>query len=133
MTEAQQLPRGRHGLTREEVITSQRGRMLAAMADAVAERGYANTSVAEVTRRAGVSRETFYEQFADKEACFLAAYDGALQLLREHVGHAAGEASAGGASREDALRAALDAYLHTLATEPAVARTFLIEVYAAGP
>ena len=50
MARAQQLPRGRHGLTREEVITSQQGRMLAAMADAVAERGYAKTSVSDVIR-----------------------------------------------------------------------------------
>ena len=53
--EVEQLPRGRHRLTREQVTTSQRERMLVAMADAVAELGYAKTSVAEVIRRAGVS------------------------------------------------------------------------------
>ena len=65
-----QLPRGRHGFTRAEVVASQRARMLDAMARAVAEHGYANTSVRDVITLAGVSRETFYEHFADKAACF---------------------------------------------------------------
>ena len=70
-----QLPRGPHRLAREEVLASQRGRMLAAIAEAVAEKGYAATTVADVVGRAGVSRKTFYEHFADKEECFLAAWD----------------------------------------------------------
>src|ERR1700721_2340996 len=66
----QQLPRGRHGLPREQVLASQRGRMLQAIAEAVADKGYARVTVADVISRAGVSRETFYEQFEDKEAAF---------------------------------------------------------------
>ena len=58
------------------------------MADAVAERGYARTSVADVLRRARVSRETFYEQFDNKQDCFLASFDAAGALV-------AGEMSGG--------------------------------------
>ena len=75
------LPRGRHGLSREEVVESQRGRLLRAMADAVADKGYAETSVAEVIARAGVSRETFYEQFSSKEDCFHDTFDAAGAIL----------------------------------------------------
>jgi AcrR family transcriptional regulator len=126
------LPRGRHGLSREHVERSQRGRMLRAMAEAVSELGYANTPVAEVLRRAGVSRETFYEQFANKEDCFLAAYDASATKLLEAMGTAR-DSEPSAASAEDRLARALARYLAALASEPALARTFLVEVYAAGP
>lgn len=129
----EQLPRGRHRLTREEVMASQRGRMLAAMADAVAEKTFSRTTVTDVVKRAGVSRETFYEHFADKEACFLAAFEGAtagvISAISEEFAHT--ELEEGG-SRADAFRRALTVYLETLASEPAVAQTFLVEVFAAG-
>ena len=51
------------------------------MAQVVAEKGYPATTVADVVERAGVSRRTFYEQFQDKEACFLAAYDVGLAVV----------------------------------------------------
>ena len=60
---------------------SQRRRILEAMVEVVAERGYPETRVVDIIERAGVSRKTFYELFADKEECFLAAYDHALGLL----------------------------------------------------
>ena len=63
------------------VLASQRGRMLGAMADAVASKGYAGTTVADVVAGAGVSRKTFYEHFRDKEECFLAAFDAGVDLL----------------------------------------------------
>ena len=130
--EVQQLPRGRHRLGREEVISSQRGRLLFAMSEAVAERGYAKTSVAQVLKRAHVSRETFYEHFSNKEECFLAAYDGAAAILAAEIGAGLQESSAERdvvARLNDLLRR----YLETLQSEPAIARTFLVEVYAAGP
>ena len=68
-------PSGRHRLPREVVAQSQRERMLEAMIRVVAKKGYAATTIADVTKAAGVSRTTFYELFEDKEACFLAAYD----------------------------------------------------------
>ena len=67
-------------------MRSQRDRILLAMADAMAENGYVGTSVAQIIRRAGVSRETFYEQFSSKEDCFTSAYDRAVELLLERIG-----------------------------------------------
>src|SRR6478752_2700016 len=68
------LPRGPHGLSREEVELSQRARLLQATTEAVAAQGYVKTTVADIIARAGVSRATFYQLFRDKEDCFLAAY-----------------------------------------------------------
>lgn len=120
------LPRGPHRLTRETVLASQRGRLIAAMADAVADKGYGATTVADVIARAGVSRRTFYEHFRDKEACFLAAYDTGVELLLETLRGVAG------ADPLQTARATTRAYLEALAAEPSFARTFMIEVAAAG-
>ena len=113
-TPVQRLPRGRHGLSRDEVETSQRLRMLVAMADAMMEKGYVATSVADVIKRAGVSRETFYQ--VDLDRAELAGFDDADAATRHH--------------RFDR---AFTAYLDALAANPAHARLFLVEVYAAGP
>ena len=135
------LPRGRHGLSRHEVVTSQRGRMLRAMADAMTERGYVGTPVAEVIRRAGVSRETFYQQFSSKLDCFMAAFDAGAELLLGSIETKTGLDRAtldGHDGRDAGTRLAqfdrvLAAYLDGLASHPGYARLFLVEVYAAGP
>ena len=62
------LPAGRHGLPREFIVQNQRERIVTALVDTVAERGYNATTVANITKAASVSRRTFYEHFADKEA-----------------------------------------------------------------
>src|SRR3954452_9962584 len=123
------LPRGRHAAPREVVWQSQRGRMLEAMALAVAEKGYAGTAVADVIARAGVSRKTFYEHFANKEACFLEAYDAGVQVLLAAIA----QAIAAAPDWRAAVTGGLGAYLETLAANPAFARTFLVEILAAGP
>jgi AcrR family transcriptional regulator len=123
------LPRGSHGLDRDVVEASQRGRLLEAVGRAVAERGYAAATIDDVVRDAGVSKKTFYDHFRDKEDCFLAAYEAASDELFAHVREAH-------RSREGWLgrtRAGIVAYLRWLAAEPALARVFLIEVAAAGP
>lgn len=125
------LPRGRHRLSRETVVTSQRARLLRGMAEAVAERGYVHTSVAQVLRRAHVSRETFYEHFSSKEDCFLAAYDAGVVSLQR--GMRAEYESAAGTDPLERFRHALGAYLAALAGDPAFARTCLVEIYAVGP
>jgi AcrR family transcriptional regulator len=125
------LPRGPHQLAREVVAASQRGRMLEAMAEAVADKGYSATTVADVVAGAGVSRKTFYEHFSDKEDCFLAAYDTGVEVL---LGELAPAAAAGeGVDWQERVRGSLRTYLEVLASEPAFARTFFIEVLAAGP
>ena len=117
-------------MTREEVADAQRRRLLEAMAEVVAERGYAKTSVTQVTKAARVSTETFYELFADKEACFLAAYVECVAEIQETMLTAL--ATAEGDLRER-FTTSLDAYFQLLDERRALARTFLVEVYAAGP
>lgn len=129
MSSAAQLPRGRHHLSRAEVTGSQRERMLRAMAEAMAERGYVATPVAEIIRRAGVSRETFYEQFSSKQDCFLAGLEQALDRL----GTVLNVARYNGGDPLERFDRLLGIYLEALALEPATARLFLIEIYAAGP
>jgi AcrR family transcriptional regulator len=123
------LPRGRHAAPREVVAESQRERLLVAMADATAVKGYAHVAVADVIERAGVSRRSFYEHFANKEECFLAAYDAGVTGLLDAIADA--EADAGDGLLAGA-RAGTEAYLQILADNPAFARTFLIEVLGAG-
>jgi AcrR family transcriptional regulator len=108
---------------------TQRERLMDGMARTVASRGYAATSVADVLKVARISRRTFYEQFADKEDCFLAAYDEIATLCTDRV------VAAYGAARtwEAGLAAALDALMHVLAAEPEYARLGVVEILAAGP
>jgi AcrR family transcriptional regulator len=124
------LPRGRHAASREVVWESQRERMLAAMAEAVAAKGYARVAVADVISRAGVSRKTFYEQFSNKDECFIAAYDASVALLLDGIQEAIDEAAPDWIA---AATAGTRAYLEMLEANPALARTFLVEVLAAGP
>jgi AcrR family transcriptional regulator len=124
-----QIPGGRHGLAPEEVAESQRGRILAAMIDAVGRDGYQAARVADVISHAGVSRKTFYEHFEDKEHCFIAAYQQSLARLLS-VTLDAFEAQD---EWVDQLRAGLTALLNALAYDPRVARLCFVEVLAAGP
>jgi AcrR family transcriptional regulator len=115
-------------LRTDEVARDQRARMLRAMGDVVAEKGYATATVADVVRAAGVSRTTFYEQFRSKEDCFVEAY-------RDHVDTLI--AAVRGAVREtegwrEQLRAGIRAYLAALAADRRFARTYLLEIHAAG-
>ena len=90
----------------------------------VAEKGYAATTVADLTKRAGISRTTFYELFEDKEACFLAAYDNAVDVLVRRI-------SVAYESEErwpDRARAGLRTLLEALASDPAQARLALVDV-----
>ena len=93
-------------------------------------KGYARVAVADVIERAGVSRKTFYEQFANKDECFLAAYDASVDELLAKIDEAL-EALA--PDWLAAHRAAVEAYLDTLAGGPAFAKALLIEVLGAGP
>ncbi len=122
-------PRGRHGLPPEVVARSQRDRLLEATMRIVAAKGYAATTVADLTKEAGISRTTFYELFADKEACFLAAYDNSVDELVRRI------SSAYEAEERwpDRARAGLRTLLETLATDPEQAKLALVDVTAAGP
>jgi AcrR family transcriptional regulator len=79
------LPKGRHGLSREEVETSQRTRLLRATIELGTERGFASLTLTDIVGRAGVARSTFYEYFSDKQECFLEAFDYAADRVLERV------------------------------------------------
>src|ERR1700732_5350659 len=67
-----------HPSGRSHVTEIQRARVLTAAVETVAELGYARMSVAQVIARARVSRKTFYDVFAGREDCFLAAFEQAI-------------------------------------------------------
>jgi AcrR family transcriptional regulator len=127
--DSRQLPRGRHGLTRGEVITHQRQRLIRAVPDAVHAKGFAALTVEDISVRAGVSRRTFYENFRDVEDCFVSSYREHAQELLAIVGGAA----AAGSDWEQRTRFALLALLRYLAERPDIAHMAVIEVLAAGP
>lgn len=108
-----------------------RARLLDGFAQATAERGYASVTIADIVRHARVSKRTFYEHFADKEACLLATYEGATEALRVAI-RAAFEANEQRHWR-DLFDAVLDAYVSALEAQPTLTRTCLVETAAAGP
>lgn len=99
------------------------------MAEECGETGYAEATVSGVAKRAGVSSLTFYKQFADKQACVLAAHEELLGRLLEAIDRASEEAGDPGAMRRAAIRTALS----LLAADPPSARLLTVEILAAGP
>jgi AcrR family transcriptional regulator len=123
------LPAGRHGYSREQVAHHQRERLIAGLATAVAAKGYATVTLADITREAQVSRRVFYENFESKEECFLAAFEVVVAHLRELVAEAV-EPLPDWPSQAIAGTRAVLAFL---ATEPDLARLCLVESRVAGP
>jgi AcrR family transcriptional regulator len=124
-----QLRGGNHGLTPEQVAGSQRERVLAAMRELVAGRGYQAVPVTEVIRHAGVSRKTFYELYAGKEECFVTVYEREMERLLAP----ALQAFEGDEPWPDRLRTALGVLLGALAADADAARICFVEVLTAGP
>jgi AcrR family transcriptional regulator len=122
------LPAGRHGLPREFIAQNQHERIITALVDTVAERGYNATTVAHITKAASVSRRTFYEHFSDKEACFLAAYE----MVADHVRNSMRAAADSFSEWPQQVRAALATMLRFFAAEPELARLCMLEPVAAG-
>ena len=107
----------------------QRARILDAMIEACRERGAGRVTVGHVISRAGVSRRTFYELFADREACFLAAFDEALERASRRVREIYDPA----AKWRVRIRAALTALLELFDDEPATGGLLVVESLLAGP
>ena len=124
-----QLRGGNHGLTPEQVASSQRERVLAAMRELVAGRGYQAVAVTEVIRHAGVSRKTFYELWSGKEECFAAVYEREMERLLAPTL----QAFEGDEPWADRLRTALGVLLGALAADADAARICFVEVLTAGP
>jgi AcrR family transcriptional regulator len=116
-------------VVRARLSDLQRGRILAAMFDVCVERGAANVTVAHVVERSGVSRRTFYEQFADREACLLAAFEQALELACERVLPAYRAQDAW----HERIRAGLSELLVFLDEQPVPGRLLIVESLSGGP
>jgi AcrR family transcriptional regulator len=110
---------------RGAVASTQRERILAAGERLIAEKGFIGTTIEGIVKEAGVSSVTFYEHFKDKEECLVAAFDRAVEGLREAI---PAELSGPGQARE-ALASLLDA----IDAEPARARLCFVEAQKGGP
>jgi AcrR family transcriptional regulator len=124
------FPAGVRTLPVDLVRTIQRERLLASMIQTVAEIGYNTLTVQNVLTRAGISRPTFYEQFEDKEDCFLAALDACAARMRERLEAAVAGAGPGWRSK---LRSGIAELLRFTAAEPEEARTVIVEARASTP
>ena len=117
-------------LSREFVLGHRRSRILEAVAELSAERGYEAMTVSDIVKRAGIARKTLYESYGGKEEVFLAAVDAALAAVRERVEDACAAGEAEDDWREQ-VYAALSALLSYLADRPAEAQMLILEAPAA--
>jgi AcrR family transcriptional regulator len=122
-SEPRRLPRGRHALAPEQVLADQRQRLVAAVPGVVAEHGYEAMSVADIVKRAAVSRNAFYNNFGDKQECFAAAHELGHEQLLEILTRPCEE---GGTVVEWAERS-LAAALEALSSDPDMARLLFVE------
>ena len=123
--------RGRHAPPPEVRLPLQRERLLRAAAREFADRGYAGVSSESISRRARMSKATFYEHFANKEECMLALFDMGAEVVQAAMAEAAGNAPVGDA--RERVRAGTRAFLSALAEHPDFAQTLLVEIIGAGP
>jgi AcrR family transcriptional regulator len=123
------LPRGRHTLTRDKVRAIQRERLMVAITELMAERGYRNVTIQDIVGRAGVSRSAFYDCFPRKEDCAFAAYGRFIEVLLIAIA----QRTADSADWESFIVGLLDGYVSTLVRDLVVARAFQIEMDAVGP
>ncbi len=105
-----------------------RQRLIAAMAESIAEKGYRQTTVADVVRIARTSRRTFYEHFADREACFLALFDATNDETMETIAAAVSPEQ----PLEEQVDRALQAYIDSVTTNPELYRSFVRELPGLG-
>lgn len=118
----------RRGASQERVIANQRERILGAVVQIVAERGYSELRVRDVAALAGVSTRTFYEIYDDKQDCFLDAH----WMIARRSARNVLAAGAGAESFEQQMRAAFLAFTGQIAHRPRAARFALVEVLAGG-
>jgi AcrR family transcriptional regulator len=118
-----------HAPTLKLVISQKRQRILEGMLEAVGADGYDGASVRTVLDRTGLYRQAFYDNFSDKDACYLEAFDAGLERVEALMAAAAASEE----SWQGKLRAGLGALLDFLEAEPDIGRALVVEVHAAGP
>jgi AcrR family transcriptional regulator len=106
-----------------------RGRLIEGLAAAIAEKGYAAATIADIVAHARVSKRTFYEHFSDKETCFLVSY----QVASDRALAAVASAVDPDRPSLEQIDVAARAYMGVLEENPALTRAFLLEIHAAGP
>jgi AcrR family transcriptional regulator len=121
---------GQQRISQDFVLLHQRSRIVDALAEEVVEKGYRDVTVADIIKRAGVARNTFYKIFSNKEECFLAASDVAAQKAMRRISEAVAEA---GDAWEQQVRAGIGEFLAFAAGESALTRVFIVDSLAAGP
>jgi AcrR family transcriptional regulator len=127
---ASREPPGPSPVSRDEAADDQRRRILGATADLVAEQGYQATTIETIVRRAKVGYATFYKHYADKDACFLALVDAAVEGA---IGPAEEAYQREDGPWPDRMGAMLGALFEQVAADPNRARAFLVEALTAGP
>jgi AcrR family transcriptional regulator len=123
--------RGRHAPPPEVRLPLQRDRLIRAAAAEFAQRGYAGASSESISRRAGMSKATFYEHFSNKEDCIIALFDDGARVIAEAMARAARRAGSRDAAQR--MKAATRAFLTALTEHPEFAQTLLVEIIGAGP
>jgi AcrR family transcriptional regulator len=113
----------------------QRRRLLIAIGETIVDRGLDGASVGAICQRAGMSRRTFYELFEDREACFLAAFELAIDRVADSVveSYEHDRRAAGSYGWRERVRMALTALLECFDAEPGLARLCVVETLKAGP
>jgi AcrR family transcriptional regulator len=122
------LPRGRHALAPDEVLRDQRERLLAAVPAVATQHGYEAMSVADIVKAAAVSRNAFYKNFGDKQACVATAHQRGHERLFEVLSTSCYES----ATIEERVGGSLEAGLDVLARDPALARFLFVEAPSGG-
>jgi AcrR family transcriptional regulator len=123
--------RGRHAPPPEVRLPIQRERLLEAAAAEFAAHGYSGASSESISRRAGMSKATFYEHFDNKEDCIIGLFEAASGNVASAMAEAA--RSAGQADATERMKAGTRAFLTSLAEHPDYAQTLLVEIIGAGP
>jgi len=120
---------GRTAAEGAETSAEFRQRLLGAMAAVIAERGYRDSTVADVVRHARTSRRTFYEHFANKQACFIAL----LQEINSERARRIEEAVDGHSPIETQARQAIEALIASTQSNPALTVSWIRESPSLGP
>jgi AcrR family transcriptional regulator len=125
----ERLPHGPHRLRPQDVTRNQRKRLHGAMVEAVAINGYEGTSVKQVVGLAGVSRRSFYEQFANKQECFLATFD---LIAARGAGRVSAAYRAAGGETEERMQVAFGALGEAISSNWKSARFVILEAPKVG-
>jgi AcrR family transcriptional regulator len=105
-----------------------RERLIAAMAASITEKGYRDTTVADVVRIARTSRRNFYQHFEDRDACFLALFDATNDVMMGEIAAAVRPEQ----PLEEQVDAAVDAYIDNVSQRPALYASFVRELPGLG-